>query len=73
MDDTELELSIVLPPNHPLGPVTVEPGQHAGGTANWRNCHMQLSIFLTHQVRIIIICMCMYIKMYDISLLYNSF
>ncbi|KAF7402902.1 hypothetical protein HZH66_005169 [Vespula vulgaris] len=49
MDDTELELSIVLPPNHPLGPVTVEPGQHAGGTANWRNCHMQLSIFLTHQ------------------------
>lgn len=49
MDDTKLELSIVLPPNHPLGPVTVEPGQHAGGTANWRNCHMQLSIFLTHQ------------------------
>ncbi|XP_017758583.1 PREDICTED: E3 ubiquitin-protein ligase listerin [Eufriesea mexicana] len=49
MDDTKLELNIVLPPNHPLGPVTVEPGQHAGGTANWRNCHMQLSIFLTHQ------------------------
>lgn len=58
MDDTELELSIVLPPNHPLGPVTVEPGQHAGGTANWRNCHMHLSIFLTHQVRTIIIRMC---------------
>ncbi|KZC08965.1 E3 ubiquitin-protein ligase listerin [Dufourea novaeangliae] len=49
MDDTKLELNIILPPNHPLGPVTVEPGQHAGGTANWRNCHMQLSIFLTHQ------------------------
>ncbi|XP_014468985.1 PREDICTED: E3 ubiquitin-protein ligase listerin [Dinoponera quadriceps] len=49
MDDTKLELSIVLPANHPLGTVTVEPGQHAGGTANWRNCHMQLSIFLTHQ------------------------
>ncbi|XP_012139948.1 E3 ubiquitin-protein ligase listerin [Megachile rotundata] len=49
MDDTKLELNIVLPSNHPLGPVTVEPGQHAGGTANWRNCHMQLSIFLTHQ------------------------
>ncbi|XP_076673514.1 E3 ubiquitin-protein ligase listerin [Andrena cerasifolii] len=49
MDDTKLELNITLPPNHPLGPVTVEPGQHAGGTANWRNCHMQLSIFLTHQ------------------------
>lgn len=50
MDDTKLELNIVLSPNHPLGPVTVEPGQHAGGTVNWRNCHMQLSIFLTHQV-----------------------
>lgn len=50
MDDTKLELSMVLPVNHPLGPVTVEPGQHAGGAANWRNCHMQLSIFLTHQV-----------------------
>ncbi|XP_043272085.1 E3 ubiquitin-protein ligase listerin [Venturia canescens] len=49
MDDTKLELSMVLPVNHPLGPVTVEPGQHAGGAANWRNCHMQLSIFLTHQ------------------------
>ncbi|KOC69982.1 E3 ubiquitin-protein ligase listerin [Habropoda laboriosa] len=49
MDDTKLELNIVLPSNHPLGPITVEPGQHAGGTANWRNCHMQLSIFLTHQ------------------------
>ncbi|XP_076246293.1 E3 ubiquitin-protein ligase listerin [Calliopsis andreniformis] len=49
MDDTKLELNIRLSPNHPLGPVTVEPGQHAGGSANWRNCHMQLSIFLTHQ------------------------
>ena len=50
MDDTRLELNVILPPNHPLGTVTVEPGMHAGGTANWRNCHMQLSIFLTHQV-----------------------
>lgn len=49
MDDTKLELSIVLSSNHPLGTVKVEPGQHVGGTANWRNCHMQLSIFLTHQ------------------------
>ena len=51
MDDTKLELSIVLPLNHPLGTVKVEPGQHVGA-ANWRNCHMQLSIFLTHQVSI---------------------
>lgn len=49
MDDTKLELNITLPPNHPLGPVTVEPGQYVGGAVNLRNCHMQLSIFLTHQ------------------------
>ncbi|EFN67901.1 Zinc finger protein 294 [Camponotus floridanus] len=49
MDDTKLELSVVLPSNYPLGTVKVESGQHAGSTANWRNCHMQLSIFLTHQ------------------------
>ncbi|CAL1683944.1 unnamed protein product [Lasius platythorax] len=49
MDDTKLELSIVLPSNHPLGTVKVESGQHVGSTTNWRNCHMQLSIFLTHQ------------------------
>lgn len=52
MDDTKLELSVVLPSNYPLGTVKVESGQHVGGTANWRNCHMQLSIFLTHQVSI---------------------
>ncbi|XP_072761402.1 E3 ubiquitin-protein ligase listerin [Anoplolepis gracilipes] len=49
MDDTKLELSIVLPSNYPLGTVKVESDQHIGGTTNWRNCHMQLSIFLTHQ------------------------
>lgn len=58
MDDTKLELSIILPTNHPLGTVKVEPGQHAGGTANWRNCHMQLSIFLTHQVNIALLFYC---------------
>lgn len=52
MDDTKLELSIALPSNYPLGTVVVESGQHTGGTANWRNCQMQLAIFLTHQVRI---------------------
>lgn len=49
MDETKLELSIVLPTNHPLGSVTITPCQYVGGTANWRNCHMQLSILLTHQ------------------------
>ena len=49
MDETKLELSIVLPTNHPLGAVTITPCQYVGGTSNWRNCHMQLSILLTHQ------------------------
>lgn len=49
MDDTKLELSIVLPTNHPLSSVTITPCQYVGGTVNWRNCHMQLSILLTHQ------------------------
>ncbi|XP_043478240.1 E3 ubiquitin-protein ligase listerin [Leptopilina heterotoma] len=49
MDETKLELSIVLPTNHPLSSVTITPCQYVGGTVNWRNCHMQLSILLTHQ------------------------
>lgn len=50
MEDTTLELSIVLPSNYPLGRVKVESGQQIDGTAKWKNCHMQLSKFLTHQV-----------------------
>lgn len=53
MDDTKLDLSMKLPLNHPLGLVAVEPGKHVGAVANWKNCHMQLSIFLTHEVRVI--------------------
>ncbi|KAG5320372.1 LTN1 ligase, partial [Pseudoatta argentina] len=49
MEDTKLELSIVLPPNYPLGRVKVESGQQIDGMAKWKNCHMQLSKLLTHQ------------------------
>ncbi|KAL6254811.1 hypothetical protein P5V15_014145 [Pogonomyrmex californicus] len=49
MEDTKLELSIVLPSNYPLGRIKVESGQQIDGTAKWRNCYMQLSKFLTHQ------------------------
>ncbi|XP_014299364.1 E3 ubiquitin-protein ligase listerin [Microplitis demolitor] len=49
MDDSKLELKIILPINYPLGTVTVEPRQHVGGAGNWKNSHMQLSIFLNHQ------------------------
>ena len=50
MEDTKLELSIMLPPNYPLGRVKVESGQQVDGMAKWKNCHMQLSKLLTHQV-----------------------
>lgn len=50
MDDTKLELSMVLPVNYPLGTVAVTPGQNARGAPNFGNCHMQLSKYLTHQV-----------------------
>jgi len=50
MEDTKLELNIVLPSNYPLGRVKVESGQQIDGTAKWKNYHMQLSKFLTHQV-----------------------
>lgn len=53
MEDTKLELSIVLPPNYPLGRVKVESGQQIDGTAKLKNCHMQLSKFLTHQVSLV--------------------
>lgn len=49
MEDTKLELSVVLPSNFPLGRVTVDSGQQIDGTAKWKNCHMQLSKLLTHQ------------------------
>lgn len=49
MEDTKLELSIVLPSNYPLGRVMVESGQEIDGTAKGKNSHTQLSKFLTHQ------------------------
>lgn len=61
MEDTKLELSIVLPSNYPLGRVKVESGQQIDGTAKWKNCHMQLSKFLTHQVSFIIYILRMYV------------
>ncbi|XP_018396101.1 PREDICTED: E3 ubiquitin-protein ligase listerin [Cyphomyrmex costatus] len=49
MEDTKLELSIVLPPNYPLGKIKIESGQQIDGTAKWKNSLMQLAKFLTHQ------------------------
>ncbi|XP_063237912.1 E3 ubiquitin-protein ligase listerin [Bacillus rossius redtenbacheri] len=51
VEDVSLELSVVLPPNHPLGPVKVESvtRQPMVEHANWRNWIMQLTVFLAHQ------------------------
>ena len=49
IDDTKLELNIILSPNHLLEPATVECEQYAGG-ANLKNCHIQLFELPVHQV-----------------------
>lgn len=49
MEDAKLELSVVLPLNHPLDLATAEPGCYVGGTVNWKICHTQLLIFLSNQ------------------------
>ncbi|XP_077267216.1 E3 ubiquitin-protein ligase listerin [Temnothorax americanus] len=49
MEDTKLELSIVLPPNYPLGSVLVESGKQIDGATKEKNYHMELAKFLTHQ------------------------
>ena len=52
VDDASIELVVTLPPNHPLGPVTVEQGKKIGIANNeWRNWMLQLTTFLQHQVK----------------------
>lgn len=51
IEDARVELHITLPNNFPLGAVTVEDGKQIGGRLQSRGVVMQLSIFLTHQVR----------------------
>lgn len=50
VDEVRMELTISLPPNHPLGPVRVEGNKPAIDIAKWKQWVMQLTIFLTHQV-----------------------
>lgn len=55
VDEARMELVITLPVNHPLGSVHVECRQQIGGTAQWRNWVMQLTVFLTHQVNLLLL------------------
>ncbi|XP_074853382.1 E3 ubiquitin-protein ligase listerin isoform X2 [Carettochelys insculpta] len=50
VDDIFIELIIHLPPNYPLGSITVESGKRVGvAVQQWRNWMLQLSTYLTHQ------------------------
>lgn len=52
VDDIFIELVIQLPQNHPLGSIAVESGRRVGvAVQQWRNWMLQLSTYLTHQVR----------------------
>ncbi|KAI7793222.1 putative E3 ubiquitin-protein ligase listerin [Triplophysa rosa] len=50
VDDIFIELVIQLPPNYPLGSISVESGRRVGvAVQQWRNWMLQLSTYLTHQ------------------------
>ncbi|XP_054829197.1 E3 ubiquitin-protein ligase listerin [Eublepharis macularius] len=50
VDDIFIELIIQLPPNYPLGSITVESGKRVGvAVQQWRNWMLQLSTYLSHQ------------------------
>ncbi|KAH0624881.1 hypothetical protein JD844_032757 [Phrynosoma platyrhinos] len=52
VDDIFIELIIQLPPNYPLGSITVESGKRVGvAVQQWRNWMLQLSTYLTHQYK----------------------
>ena len=52
IEDIVIELIIQLPSNYPLGSITVESGKRIGvAVQQWRNWMLQLSTYLTHQVR----------------------
>ncbi|XP_069492472.1 E3 ubiquitin-protein ligase listerin [Ambystoma mexicanum] len=50
VDDIFIELIIQLPPNYPLGSITIESGKRVGvAVQQWRNWMLQLSTYLMHQ------------------------
>lgn len=49
VDETRMELSIVLPVNYPLGSVVIDGSRQIGGPLQFRNWVMQLTMFLMHQ------------------------
>lgn len=52
VDDIFIELVIQLPQNYPLGSIAVDSGRRVGiALQQWRNWMLQLSTYLTHQVK----------------------
>jgi Uncharacterized conserved protein, contains RING Zn-finger len=50
VDEAEMELSIQLPNNYPLGTVRIESRKQLVDSGQWHNQMMQLTFLLTHQV-----------------------
>ena len=50
--DSTMELTITLPPNMPLGQITVGGDERRAGVqkTQWRKWILQLTVFLTYQV-----------------------
>ncbi len=52
VEELSMDLVIQLATNHPLGVITVDSGQKVGvSQSQWRNWMLQLTTFLTHQVK----------------------
>ena len=54
VEEVTMELVVTLPPNHPLGTISVECGKRIGvANQQWRNWMLQMTTFLSHQVAIV--------------------
>ncbi|KAH9381898.1 hypothetical protein HPB48_015382 [Haemaphysalis longicornis] len=54
IEEVTIELVVRLPANHPLGMLTIESGRRVGvNQSQWRHWLLQLTTFLTHQVRLV--------------------
>ena len=51
LGEVTIEMVITLPPNYPLGPISVKSEKRVGVSAQqWEKWLLQLNIFLQHQV-----------------------
>lgn len=55
VEEAEMDISIQLPNNYPLGPVRIESRKQLVDSGHWHNQIMQLTFLLTHQVWLLLI------------------